>query len=186
MYWNALDWHNPLYKMPSPSSRHNPRCISVHVTFTIFTFLFWYFLMILFVQVDCPGGKKAIVIFVPFPQLKAFQKIQSRLVRELEKKFSGKHVVFIAQRRILKKPTRKANFLKQKRPMSRTLTMVHNAILDDLVFPAEIVGKRIRTRLDGSRLYKENLIYLLFPCNFMFSSNSWTFKFVYINRKNLI
>ena len=104
----------------------------------------------------------------------------------MEKKFSGKHVVFIAQRRILKKPTRKANFLKQKRPMSRTLTMVHNAILDDLVFPAEIVGKRIRTRLDGSRLYKENLIYLLFPCNFMFSSNSWTFKFVYINRKNLI
>jgi hypothetical protein len=45
----------------------------------------------------------------------------SRLVRELEKKFSGKHVVFIAQRRILAKPTRKANKLKQKRPRSRTL-----------------------------------------------------------------
>ena len=42
-------------------------------------------------------GKKAIVIFVPVPQLKAYQKIQVRLVRELEKKFSGKHVVFIAQ-----------------------------------------------------------------------------------------
>ena len=39
-----------------------------------------------------------------------------RLVRELEKKFSGKHVVFVAQRRILPKPTRKANKLKQKRP----------------------------------------------------------------------
>lgn len=34
---------------------------------------------------------------MPVPQLKAFQKIQVRLVRELEKKFSGKHVVFIAQ-----------------------------------------------------------------------------------------
>ena len=44
-----------------------------------------------------------------------------RLVRELEKKFSGKHVVFVAQRRILAKPTRKANKLKQKRPRSRTL-----------------------------------------------------------------
>ena len=42
-------------------------------------------------------GKKAIIIFVPVPQLKAFQKIETRLVRELEKKFSGKHVVFIAQ-----------------------------------------------------------------------------------------
>merc|ERR1712149_68787 len=55
-------------------------------------------------EVDCSGGKKAIVIFVPVPQLK---QIQNRLVRELEKKFSGKHVVFIAQRRILPKPTRK-------------------------------------------------------------------------------
>lgn len=52
------------------------------------------------------GGKKAIIIFVPVPQLKAFQKIQARLVRELEKKFTGRHVVFIAQRRILPKPTR--------------------------------------------------------------------------------
>ena len=46
-----------------------------------------------------------------------------RLVRELEKKFSGKHVVFIAQRRILPKPTRKGNKQKQKRPNSRTLTV---------------------------------------------------------------
>ena len=29
-------------------------------------------------EVDCAGGKKAIVIFVPVPQQKAFQKIQAR------------------------------------------------------------------------------------------------------------
>merc|ERR1712154_444206 len=46
------------------------------------------------------AGKKAIIILVPVPQLSAYQKIQTRLVRELEKKFSGKHVVFIAQKRI--------------------------------------------------------------------------------------
>merc|ERR1712187_195243 len=108
-------------------------------------------------EVDCAGGKKAIVIFVPVPQLKSFQKIQTRLVRELEKKLSGKHVVFIARRRILPKPTRKTNKLKQKRPRSRTLVAVHTAILDDLVYPAEIVGKRIRIRLDGSRLFKVHL-----------------------------
>merc|ERR1712088_1300452 len=60
-------------------------------------------------EIEIGKGKKAIVIFVPVPQLKAFQKIQVRLVRELEKKFAGKHVVFIAQRKILAKPTRKAN-----------------------------------------------------------------------------
>ena len=115
-------------------------------------------------QVECSGGKKAIVVFVPVPQLKAFQKIQVRLVRELEKKFSGKHVVFIAQRKILAKPTRKANKLKQKRPRSRTLMAVHNAILDDLVYPAEIVGKRIRIRLDGSRLFKVYILYIYGTC----------------------
>lgn len=74
-------------------------------------------------EICCPQqeidvmGKKAIIIFVPVPQLRAYQKIQARLVRELEKKFSGKHVVFIAQRRILAKPTRKTRRKnKQKRP----------------------------------------------------------------------
>merc|ERR1712064_59474 len=109
-------------------------------------------------EIEIGKGKKAIVVFVPVPQLKSFQKIQVRLVRELEKKFSGKHVVFIAQRRILPKPTRKSRTKnKQKRPRSRTLTAVHDAILEDLVFPAEIVGKRIRIKLDGSRLIKVHL-----------------------------
>merc|ERR1712203_1344024 len=98
-------------------------------------------------EVEVGQGKKAIVIFMPVPQIKSFQKIQTRLVRELEKKFSGKHVVFIAQRRILPKPTRKVNRQKQKRPRSRTLVAVHDAILDDLVYPAEIVGKSIRSVL---------------------------------------
>lgn len=43
------------------------------------------------------GSKKSIIVYVPFPQLKQFQKIQPWLVRELEKKFSGKHVVIIAR-----------------------------------------------------------------------------------------
>ena len=53
-----------------------------------------------FQEIEVGGSRKAIIIFVPVPQLKSFQKIQVRLVRELEKKFSGKHVVFIAQVRM--------------------------------------------------------------------------------------
>ena len=94
-------------------------------------------------------------------------------MRELEKKFSGKHVVFIAQRRILPKPTRKANKLKQKRPRSRTLLAVHNSILDDLVYPAEIVGKRIRIRLDGSRLFKVIKLIKVDKSNMVFSTRNW-------------
>ncbi|KAJ1527233.1 hypothetical protein ONE63_008759 [Megalurothrips usitatus] len=104
------------------------------------------------------NGKKSIIIYVPMPQLRLFQKIQTRLVRELEKKFSGKHVVFCGDRKILPKPTRKTRTQnKQKRPRSRTLTCVYDAILEDLVFPAEIVGKRIRVKLDGSQLIKVHL-----------------------------
>lgn len=79
-------------------------------------------------------------------------------MRELEKKFSGRHVVFAAERKILPKPRRgRPDPNKQKRPRSRTLTAVYDAILEDLVFPAEIVGKRIRVKLDGSQLIKVHL-----------------------------
>merc|ERR1711937_306876 len=108
-------------------------------------------------EFDAGSGRKAIVIFVPFPQLKPWQKIQQKVIRELEKKFSGKHVVILAQRRILPKPTRKTKNQKQNRPFSRTLTSVHNSILEDLCFPAEIVGKRTRVRLDATRLLKIHL-----------------------------
>ena len=92
------------------------------------------------------------------PELKLFQKIQPRLVRELEKKFSGTHVVIIGERKILPKPTRKTCMKgKQKRPRSRTLTAVYDAILEDIVFPAEIIGKRIRYKLDGSQMIKVHL-----------------------------
>jgi len=108
-------------------------------------------------EIDTAANKKAIVIFVPYVQLTAFHRIQPRLVRELEKKFSGKHIVIIAQRRLIRKPARNNKIKQQKRPQSRTVTNVHAAILDDLVYPSEIIGKRTRYRLDGSILYKVQL-----------------------------
>lgn len=99
------------------------------------------------------AGRKALVIFVPPPLLKQFHKVQNRIVRELEKKFSDRHVLIVAQRKILPKPTRTSR-VKQMRPRSRTLTMVHEKLLEDLVFPTEIVGKRTRVQVDGSKMIK--------------------------------
>lgn len=61
---------------------------------------------------------------VPFRLLKNFHKVQQRLVRELEKKFSGKDVVIIGDRRIMAIP--KTGFA-LARPRSRTLTAVRPA-----------------------------------------------------------
>lgn len=58
---------------------------------------------------------------VPYRLKKSFNKIQQRLVRELEKKFSGKDVVLIANRRIM--PPQKGG-QSNARPRSRTLTSV--------------------------------------------------------------
>ncbi|KAI4142514.1 MAG: hypothetical protein LQ340_007321 [Diploschistes diacapsis] len=108
-------------------------------------------------ELEVGHGKKAIVIFVPVPLLAGFHKVQQRLTRELEKKFSDRQVIFLAMRRILPRPkrsNRSRSSQTQKRPRSRTLTAVHDAILDDIVYPVEIVGKRTRTRVDGSKLLK--------------------------------
>ncbi|KDD75283.1 ribosomal protein S7e [Helicosporidium sp. ATCC 50920] len=102
-------------------------------------------------EVDVSASRKAIMVRVPFRLLNAFHKIQMRLVRELEKKFSGRDVVIVGVRRILP-PAKHARL--STRPRTRTRTAVHEAWLEDLVFPTEIVGKRVRYAVDGSRVLK--------------------------------
>eukprot|EP00697_Spironema_sp_BW2_P008633 gnl/Spiro4/23282_TR11508_c0_g1_i1.p2 gnl/Spiro4/23282_TR11508_c0_g1~~gnl/Spiro4/23282_TR11508_c0_g1_i1.p2 ORF type:complete len:195 (+),score=66.52 gnl/Spiro4/23282_TR11508_c0_g1_i1:36-587(+) len=104
-------------------------------------------------EVDTTDHKKVVVIYVPFRLLRNFHKIQQRLVRELEKKLS-KFVLILAQRRILPKVSKHNRVHHQKRPISRTLTSVHDRILEDLVFPVDIVGKRIRHAPGASRVTK--------------------------------
>lgn len=104
-------------------------------------------------EIDVNGGKKALAVFVPVPSLPAYRRVQTRLTRELEKKFPDRHVVFLAERRILPKPSRVSR-KQQKRPRSRTLTSVHDKILEDLVFPTEIIGKRVRYLVGGNKIQK--------------------------------
>ena len=56
-------------------------------------------------EVDIGSGRKAIIIYVPFKIVKSMHKgsVQPKLVRELEKKFSGRVALIIAQRTILGK-----------------------------------------------------------------------------------
>ncbi len=94
--------------------------------------------------------------FEPEPYTSTISPSQ-RLTRELEKKFSDRQIIIIASRRILPRPkrsNRSRTNQTQKRPRSRTLTAVHDAMLADIVYPVEIVGKRVRTKEDGSKVLK--------------------------------
>jgi len=109
-------------------------------------------------EIVCVGGKQnknAIVLFIPFRVWREAKKIVGRLVRELEKKFQKKHVIIVANRTILDKNFRRKGIA--VRPRNRTLTAVHESILDDVVAPTEIVGKRTRICADGSKLLRISL-----------------------------
>jgi small subunit ribosomal protein S7e len=95
-------------------------------------------------EVDCGSGRTAIVLYVPYKLLKSCNKIHQKLVRELEKKFSGKGYA-------------RDQKTSGPRPRSRTLTAVQDAILDDVVYPTEITGKRTRVKTDGKRVMKITL-----------------------------
>jgi small subunit ribosomal protein S7e len=106
-------------------------------------------------EVDCGASNpKAIILYVPYKLLSSFHNIQQRLVRELEKKFSGCQVLIIAQRTILGKSYARSQKTQGLRPRSRTLTAVQDAILEDIVYPTEIEGKRIRYKVDGTKMLK--------------------------------
>jgi small subunit ribosomal protein S7e len=105
-------------------------------------------------EVDVGNGRKAIILYVPYKLRKSFNKVHQRLVRELEKKFSGRHVMIIAQRTILGKSFRRNQKTSGPLPRSRTLTAVQDAILEDIVYPTEITGKRTRVKVDGKRVLK--------------------------------
>ena len=103
-------------------------------------------------EIEVGKGGAAVIVHIPFRAWKFAKKIQSRLIKELEKKFSRKHVILVANRTILDKDFRRKGM--KVRPRSRTLTAVHEAILEDVVGPTEIVGKRTRIGTDGSKILK--------------------------------
>ena len=98
------------------------------------------------------GEKRGLIVFYPLRFLMLVRKIQKVLVAELEKKFAGRVVVLVAQRKIVRRP--KDVYSLQAVQRSRTQTAVNENILTDLLYPCDIVGRRWKCRVDGSKLMK--------------------------------
>lgn len=98
---------------------------------------------------------KAVALFVPVPQINRYRSVQVNLINALEKKFANCHFLIIANRTMVAPSVwARSQSYTGVRPRSRTLKAVQEAVLDDIVYPANITGKRTRVRLDQSRLMR--------------------------------
>lgn len=91
----------------------------------------------------------AVVVYLPYIFVRDNKALVTKVVNEIQKR-RNQHAFVVAKRTTINK---KADF-KQRIPRNRTLTAVYDSILDDLIAPAQIIGKRIRYRLNGSQLIK--------------------------------
>ena len=108
---------------------------------------------------DVGAAQKVCVLVAPFPLLSAWRKLFKGVVEKLEKAGDGQHHVVLMADRTQTGAGAWARNLKTNgvRPRSRSLKAVHEALLDDIVYPADIVSKRLLVKADGSRLLKVTL-----------------------------
>jgi small subunit ribosomal protein S7e len=95
-------------------------------------------------------GLRVLIVAVPYKQIGAFQRVQAFLVPELEKKLSAQ-VIVVGKRRAFPKTPQRNRRYRAIRPVGRTLRAVQEALLQDVVYPASIVGKRIHYDLKGKQ-----------------------------------
>lgn len=103
---------------------------------------------------EIPMGKEkpAILIFFSHKSHKVLlTPLYKKIVAELEKKLKTV-VLLVASRNIQSRWIKKNRT--QKRPFSRTLTSVQEALLTELLLPGNIISDRTRVRLDGSSIRK--------------------------------
>merc|ERR1739845_114847 len=85
-------------------------------------------------QINQIGKKerRVVLIYVPYPSLKAAQKLHYKIVSEIQKR-KNIQAFITAKRTILSKWIKVHK--SQTKPRSRALTSVFDAILDDLLIP---------------------------------------------------
>ncbi len=125
----------------------------------------------------------ALVVYLPFVFVQNNRALVTKIVNEIQKK-KNRHAFVLAKRTIVNK---KADF-KQMIPRNRTLTAVFDALLEDLIFPANVIGRRWRYRLNGSQLGKiflseesraflEDKVELIAQLYFALTNRKITFEF---------
>ena len=93
-------------------------------------------------EVEMNDNQKCYLIQISTQNLSGFKKIHSLLTQKLEEHLSNTVMIIPARKRVNGKEYR--TFVSKKVPRDKTLTAVFDAYLDDILYPATILGKRIR------------------------------------------
>ena len=103
-------------------------------------------------EIQTSDNKKCYLVQVSSESEKSLQKAHSEIVKKLEGKLSSSVVIVPARKRINGNLSRKYRGKKVQR--FETLTHVYDSFLNDVVFPAAIVGKRVRYPKSKGRQFK--------------------------------
>ena len=94
----------------------------------------------------------ALVVYLTFNFLKENKETVPKFINEIIKRKEKN--CFVVSKRTMIHPLGKFN---QKIPNNRTLTAVYDTLFEDMIYPAQIVGKRTRFSTSGKKLIKYHL-----------------------------
>ena len=103
-------------------------------------------------EVKMEDDQKCFLVQISTQNLAGFKKVHSLLTKKLEEHLSNPVIIIHSRKRVNGNEYR--TFVSKKVPRDRTLTAVFDAYLDDILYPATIVGKRIRYPVGKTRTFK--------------------------------
>ena len=103
-------------------------------------------------EIQINDDRKCVLVLISTPNIVGYKKVHATLTKKLEEQLSNPVVIIPAKKRVNGKEYR--TYVSKKVPRDRTLTAVFDGYLDDILYPATIVGKRIRYPSGKTRTYK--------------------------------
>ena len=103
-------------------------------------------------EITVADNKKCLLVQVNEAQVKNLQNVHSDIVKKLEEHFNVPVLVVPYRKSINGNLYRK--YIGKATPRTKTLTAVYDNLLEDLLYPATIVGKRVRFNKGKNKLFK--------------------------------
>ena len=103
-------------------------------------------------EVPMNEEQKCYLIQISTQNLAGFKKVHSLLTKKFETHLANTVILIPKRKRVNGKEYR--TYVSKKVPRDKTLTAVFDGYLDDILYPATIVGKRVRYPVGKTRTYK--------------------------------